>query len=65
MEEKTSKPMEVIQSTQIPLSDMKRDPIYCDMKLDPIYYDLTLKRWEEYTGEQAEHLGNFIKGNTE
>ena len=56
MEEKTSKPMEVIQSTQIPLSDMK---------LDPIYYDLTLKRWEEYTGEQAEHLGNFIKGNTE
>lgn len=35
------------------------------MELDPIYCDVIIKRWEEYTGEQAEHLGNFITGNTE
>lgn len=35
------------------------------MELDPIYCDVIIKRWEEYTGEQAEHLGNFIEGNTE
>jgi DNA modification methylase len=35
------------------------------MELDPIYCDVIIKRWEEYTGEQAEPIGNFIKGNTE
>lgn len=35
------------------------------MELDPIYCDVIIKRWEDYTGEQAEHLGNFIGGNTE
>lgn len=29
------------------------------MELDPCYIDVIIKRWEEYTGEKAQHIGNF------
>lgn len=31
---------------------------YC-VELDPCYVDVIIKRWEEYTGDKAEYLGNF------
>ena len=36
------------------------------VELDPCYIDVIIKRWEEYTGEKAQYLGNCAKeGNTE
>ena len=36
------------------------------IELDPCYIDVIIKRWEEYTGEKAQYLGNCAKdGNTE
>ncbi len=29
------------------------------VELDPAYIDVIIKRWEEYTGDNAELLGNF------
>lgn len=29
------------------------------MELDPCYIDVIIKRWEEYTGEKVQHIGNF------
>jgi site-specific DNA-methyltransferase (adenine-specific) len=31
---------------------------YC-IELDPCYVDVIIKRWQEYTGDKAEYLGNF------
>lgn len=28
------------------------------IELDPCYIDVIIKRWEEYTGEKAQYLGN-------
>mgnify|MGYP000012592471 CR=1 FL=1 len=33
------------------------------IELDPCYIDVIIKRWEEYTGEQARYLGNCAKEN--
>lgn len=35
------------------------------VELDPAYIDVICKRYEELTGEKAEHLGNFKEGNGE
>ena len=31
------------------------------VELDPCYIDVIIKRWEEYTGEKAQYLGNCAK----
>lgn len=31
------------------------------MELDPCYIDVIIKRWEEYTGDHAQYLGNFAE----
>lgn len=33
------------------------------MELDPCYIDVIIKRWEEYTGEKAQYLGNFAEAD--
>lgn len=33
------------------------------VELDPAYIDVIIKRWEEYTGDKAELLGNFGPGD--
>lgn len=30
------------------------------VEFDPVYADVIVKRWEEYTGEKAEYLGNIL-----
>jgi DNA modification methylase len=35
------------------------------VELDPIYADVIIKRWEEFTGEKAQYVGNCLENSTE
>ena len=48
-----------LQSTLMAAEQLGR--ICYMVELDPCYIDVIIKRWEEYTGEKAQYLGNCAK----